>query len=81
MGADVSAPLISRRAADALTVVERFFGIDHEWNRHIFGRAVSADARAFETTICAMAEAIHQDSRFGTTERIRRSIAQEKARR
>ncbi|MDD2663975.1 MAG: hypothetical protein PHD19_09460 [Dechloromonas sp.] len=79
MGADVNQPLIPRRAAEALAIVEAFFGIDPEWNRHIFRHAANVDQRAFETTICALAQAVEIDSRRGMTERIKRKVQQERA--
>lgn len=71
--------LIPERTATDLKAVAEFFGIDLEWNRHIFRYAAQADGRAFEAVIRALAQAIEQDSRRGVTARIRESIAKEKA--
>ncbi|MGL6245688.1 hypothetical protein [Pseudomonas sp.] len=71
--------VVSGRTAAQLEEVARFFGIDMEWNRHIFRHAAQIDSRAFEVAIGALAQAIEQDSRRGITGRIRESIAREKA--
>lgn len=72
--------IVSARTAAQLEEVARFFGIDLEWNRHIFRHAAQLDGRAFEVVIGAMAQAIEQDSRRGINGRIRESIAKEKNR-
>lgn len=71
--------LVSERTATELNAVADFFGIDMEWNRHIFRHAAQADGRAFEVVIRALAQAIEQDNRRGITARIRQNIAKEKA--
>lgn len=71
--------LISERTGKELAVVSDFFGIDMEWNRHIFRFAAQTDGRAFEVVIRAMAEAIEQDCRRGINGRIREQIAKEKS--
>ena len=71
--------LVSERTAAELNAVADFFGIDMEWNRHIFRHAAQVDGRAFEVVIRALAQAIEQDSRRGITARIRQNIAKEKA--
>lgn len=70
--------IVSGRTAAQLDEVARFFGIDMEWNRHIFRHAAQVDARAFEVVIGALAQAVEQDSRRGVTGRIRESIAKGK---
>lgn len=75
----MSAALVSERTAAELNAVADFFGIDMEWNRHIFRHAAQVDGRAFEVVIRALAQAIEQDSRRGITARIRQNIAKEKA--
>lgn len=72
--------IVSARAAAQLEEVARFFGIDMEWNRHIFRHAAQVDARAFEVVIGALAQAIEQDRRYGTNRRIRESMQKEKNR-
>lgn len=71
---------IARETAAELADVARFFGIELEASRHIFRHAAAADPAAFAATIKALAEAVRQDARFGTTARIRRRIAEERAR-
>lgn len=61
--------LTARTAAD-LDEVADFFGIDMNWNRHLFRHAASRDPAAFATTIGALAEACRQDSRYDINERI-----------
>lgn len=67
--------LISEQTGRDLDVVAAFFGIDLEWNRHIFRFAAGEDGRAFEVVIRAMAVAISLDARHGTAARIRNKIA------
>ena len=75
----MSAPaLISEHTSKELAAVVDFFGIDMEWNRHIFRHAAQVDGRAFEVVIRAMAQAVEQDCRRGVTARIRERIAKEK---
>lgn len=77
----MSGPVIlSGQTAAALAEVAKFFGIDMEWNRHIFRHAASRDPVAFATVIAAMAEACRQDVRFGINERIAARISERKAR-
>lgn len=66
--------LVSQKTAAEVDEVARFFGIDMEWNRHIFSYAAQADGRAFEVVIAALAAAIREDIRRGVTGRIRQSI-------
>lgn len=70
--------VIPERTGRELAVVAEFFGIDMEWNRHIFRHAAQVDGRAFEVVVRALAQAIDQDSRRGITGRIRESVAKEK---
>lgn len=70
--------LISERTASELATVAGFFGIDMEWNRHIFRHAAQVDSKAFESVIRALAQAVEQDCRFGVAARIRENIAREK---
>lgn len=70
--------LISERTGKELATVADFFGIDMEWNRHLFRFAAQADGKAFETVIRALAQAIDQDCRRGINARIREQIAKEK---
>ncbi len=72
--------LISERTGSNLRVVTEFFGIDMEWNRHIFRHAAQSDGPAFEAVMRLLAEAIMQDSRRGITGRIREDIAKGKGR-
>jgi len=76
----VSGALISERTAADLNVVADFFGIDMDWNRHIFRHAAQVDGQAFAVVIRALAQACEQDSRRGIEARIRERIAKEKAR-
>ncbi|MDX9944273.1 MAG: hypothetical protein RBS35_05690 [Azonexus sp.] len=62
--------VISQSTLADLGEVTRFFGIDLEWNRHLFRHAASRDATAFATVIGGLAEAIRKDVRFGTNKRI-----------
>lgn len=70
--------LVSERTAAELKVVAEFFGIDMEWNRHLFSYAAQVDGRAFEVVIRALAVAITEDARRGVTGRIRENIAKGK---
>jgi len=70
--------VVSVQTAAELAEVAEFFGIDMEWNRHLFRHAAQADGRAFEVVIRALAEAVRQDVRFGTNRRIREAIAAKK---
>lgn len=54
--------------------VTRFFGIDLEYNRHIFRAASSASPDAFATVMRAMAGEIERDVRFGVGDRIRAEV-------
>lgn len=71
--------MISAKTAADLAEVARFFGIDMTWNAHLFRMAASADGRAFDVVIQALADAVRLDARCGATERIRQSIARDKA--
>lgn len=66
--------LVSQKTASDVDEIARFFGIDMEWNRHIFSHAAQADGRAFELVVAAMAAAIREDIRRGVAGRIRQSI-------
>lgn len=67
----MSGPVVlSKQTADDLVEVARFFGIDLEWNRHLFRHAASRDPAGFAVVIGALAEACRQDSRFGMTGRV-----------
>lgn len=70
--------MVSSRTAVELAEVAQFFGVDLEWNSHLFRYAAQVDGRAFEVVIRALAEAVRQDARCGINDRIRRSIAREK---
>lgn len=72
MSGDVA--LVSATTAAELDEVVSFFGIDMEWNRHIFRHAAQADEQAFAVVVRALAEAVRQDRRFGTAARIRQRI-------
>jgi hypothetical protein len=66
--------VVSEQTAAELKAVTDFFGIDLEWNRHIFRFAAQADGNAFQVIIRALAVAINQDQRRGATGRIRANI-------
>lgn len=66
--------VVSQKTAAEVAEVAQFFGIDMEWNRHIFSHAAQVDGRAFEVVMAAMAAAIREDARRGVTARIRQSI-------
>ena len=70
--------MVSAQTAAELERVSKFFGIDLELNRHIFRHAATADGRAFELVVRALAQAVEQDIRFGVTNRIRETIARER---
>lgn len=67
--------VIPEQTAAELKAVADFFGIDLEWNRHIFRFAAQADGKAFQVIIRELAVAINQDQRRGATGRIRANIA------
>ena len=69
-----SRALVSQKTAADVAEVANFFGIDMEWNRHIFSHAAQADNRAFEVVMAALATAIRDDVRRGVTARIRAEI-------
>lgn len=69
--------MVSQKTAAELAEVANFFGIDMEWNRHIFSRAAQIDGKAFEVVMAAMALAIREDVRFGITDRIRKQILEQ----
>lgn len=69
-----SRALVSQKTAAEVNEVAKFFGIDMEWNRHIFSHAAQTDGRAFEVVIAALAAAIREDVRVGVTGRIRQAI-------
>lgn len=69
--------LISERTAAELNAVAEFFGIDLEWNRHIFRHAAQVDGQAFAVVVRALAQAVQQDSRYGITDRIRAQMQKE----
>lgn len=71
--------MVSSRTAAQLKEVARFFGIDLDWNAHIFRYAVQGDAKAFAVVIELLAQAIEQDARRGITARIRENVAKEKS--
>lgn len=73
--------LISSACRADLEVVSKFFGIDMAWSDHLFRHAAQVDTRAFEVVIKSLAEAIRQDVRYGTGDRIRQRIAAEKGNR
>jgi len=77
----MSSPVVlaPETAAD-LAAVTAFFGIDIDCSRHIFRHAAATDPAAFATIVKSLAEAVRQDARFGTAARIRRRIAEERAR-
>lgn len=66
--------VVSQKTAGEVAEVARFFGIDMEWNRHIFSHAAQVDGRAFEVVMAALAAAVRHDVRCGVTARIRQSI-------
>ena len=66
--------------ADLRTVCE-FFCIDQQSNAHIFRHAADNHGDAFATCLADLAAAIQTDRRRGTSQRLRASIAEEKARR
>lgn len=68
--------ILSGQTAADLGQVAKFFGIDMEWNRHIFRHAASRDPVAFATVMSALAEACSQDSRFGINARVRARISE-----
>lgn len=74
----MSAVVSAKTRADVEDVA-RFFGVEMEWNRHIFAHAASRDPKAFETTFALLAEAVRQDVRNGVTQRIRDQIAKGRA--
>lgn len=65
--------VISQSTLADLDEVTRFFGIDLEWNRHLFRHAASRDATAFAAVIGGLAEAIRQDVRYGINKRMRQA--------
>lgn len=71
--------IVSARTGVQLSTVTEFFGIDMEWNRHLFRHAAQVDPRAFEIVIAALAQAVEQDSRHGINRRMRENMAKEKA--
>lgn len=66
--------LISPQTAADVGEVVRFFGIDMEWNRHIFSHAAQSAPQAFESVMAALAAAIREDIRRGATGRVRQAI-------
>ena len=70
--------VVSRETMDHARRVADWFGADWDENRHIFRAAADASADAFATVMRAMAVAIEQDVRFGTTLRIREKIRSER---
>lgn len=70
--------VVTQKTSAEVGEVAKFFGVDMEWNRHIFSYAAQVDGRAFEVVMAAMAEAIRNDVRFGVTARIRQSIQDSK---
>lgn len=73
--------VVSRETREDLQTVLRFLGLHEDCVIHIFRRAADTSVDAFATTMRAMAEAVREDSRHGTTERIRRMIDRERAER
>jgi hypothetical protein len=70
--------VVSQKTAGEVAEIAQFFGIDLEWNRHLFSWAAQADGRAFEVVMAALAVAIRDDVRRGVTARIRQSILDNK---
>jgi len=66
--------MVSQKTADEVGEFAQFFGIDLEWNRHIFSYAAQSDGRAFEVVMEALVAAIRNDVRRGLTGRIRQEI-------
>lgn len=66
--------VVSRETMGHAQTVADWFGIDMAENRHIFRAAADTSADAFAMVMKAMAGAIEQDVRFGTTARIRERI-------
>lgn len=71
--------VVSRETMAHVETVARFFGIDLEWNRHIFRAAATVSVDAFATTMKAMAEEISRDVRHGVSDRIRAQVAAKRA--
>lgn len=71
--------VVSRETREDVQTVIRFLGLHEDSVIHIFRRAADTSTDAFATTMRAMADAVREDLRFGTTERIRRMIDRERA--
>jgi hypothetical protein len=66
----VSVP-IPPSVQDSLVEVCDFFGIDLEWNRHIFAHAARDNVAAFGSVVNLMAAAVREDRRHGVGRRMR----------
>lgn len=75
----MSNAVITAKTAKDLEVLDRFFALDLDTNRHIFRYAAQVNGAAFETVIAALADAVREDCRYGLTQRIRQRV-KEKAR-
>lgn len=73
--------VVSKETLAHVETVARFFGVDLEWNRHVFRAAANVDGDAFAVVMKSMAEEIERDLRFGITDRIRAQIAASKGKR
>lgn len=71
--------VVSRETREDVQTVLRFLGVNEDSVIHLFRRAADTSADAFATTMRAMAEAVKEDERHGTTARIRRIIERERA--
>lgn len=70
---------VPRETREDVRTIMQFFGLQEDSVIHIFRRAADTNVDAFSITMRVMAEAVREDLRYGTTERIRRMIEQDRA--